>query len=586
MTKQGLETQPSADLQPEGSQGILQEGHYTLSGTSSQCLEGRTPRTSNTLSNQYDVVLTLPYRVIVTGMGVQKYDFDIDDQLHGITADEEGLVEISISPRADFSLVFSNTDSNCTFTQFITTLSQDHRVEITPITEVIPTATPTAQTTRVAVKDGPLQEGIYIYLGYDAGCAVSQTHPDGSALSDRYDLIIPSHDHITLTGDKGQVYEFRIGLTHGFTTDGDMPIEISIFSPTEFNLSFGKDCLYTQHLKHYQDDSSAPTAVLEAQGDCAAFPVLDYANDASTYVPHGEAFEVADQWPTFQLDEGSPLDVSVSQFSFNFWVQRATYVEDDPYFIENEASKTQFTTLLLVDPHKLMFESVGGVQDPAWNFAIEERDYDWHMITVTIDRNEIEGGQFYLDGQFQGTFEPFLFEELDEITVPVMMVQRPSYGPDYLYGAVKDFHFYSCLLAQDTINQISTWGTWVTSTPQAASTPTAIPTVIPTALPTVTSTPFPMYCPASPPSRIQVGIVAGVTHAVAGEVREDLRVRATPNGDRIGAMPEGTQFRVIGGYECAGDRIWWQIETLDHSLTGWVTEGAVPDDYYIEPVRN
>ncbi len=109
-------------------------------------------------------------------------------------------------------------------------------------------------------------------------------------------------------------------------------------------------------------------------------------------------------------------------------------------------------------------------------------------------------------------------------------------------------------------------------------------TPVPT-MPATTPTPFPIICPESPPARVAVGDLAFVTISPAGEERVDLRVRNSAGGERIGALAEGTQFTVIGGPECADGLTWWQIETLDGSLTGWSAEGIAADDYYIQPER-
>jgi len=48
-------------------------------------------------------------------------------------------------------------------------------------------------------------------------------------------------------------------------------------------------------------------------------------------------------------------------------------------------------------------------------------------------------------------------------------------------------------------------------------------------------------------------------------------------------MAEGTIFDVIGGPVCQDGFTWWQIRTLDGSLTGWSAEGSSEDDYFMAP---
>jgi|GEM_PF-3181037 len=102
-------------------------------------------------------------------------------------------------------------------------------------------------------------------------------------------------------------------------------------------------------------------------------------------------------------------------------------------------------------------------------------------------------------------------------------------------------------------------------------------------IPTIAPTPTPVSCAGAPPSRVYVGRQAFVTISEEGETREDLRVRAEPGGERVSSMAEGTIFDVIGGPVCQDGFTWWQIRTLDGSLTGWSAEGSSEDDYFMAP---
>ena len=86
-----------------------------------------------------------------------------------------------------------------------------------------------------------------------------------------------------------------------------------------------------------------------------------------------------------------------------------------------------------------------------------------------------------------------------------------------------------------------------------------------------------MMCPGAPPPRLTVGGQARVTFTDG----TPLRVRATPGGEYITQLPEGTVVQVIGGPQCQGQFTWWQIQTTD-GTQGWSAEGDM-EDYYLEP---
>ncbi len=85
-------------------------------------------------------------------------------------------------------------------------------------------------------------------------------------------------------------------------------------------------------------------------------------------------------------------------------------------------------------------------------------------------------------------------------------------------------------------------------------------------------------CPGAPAPRLIVGNQGRVafTNGVP------LRVRSTPNGNILTQIAEGTSFSVLGGPQCAGGYLWWQIET-PNGQSGWSAEGD-SDGYYVEPI--
>ena len=84
-------------------------------------------------------------------------------------------------------------------------------------------------------------------------------------------------------------------------------------------------------------------------------------------------------------------------------------------------------------------------------------------------------------------------------------------------------------------------------------------------------------CGSGVPQRLEVG---GQGQVIPGQARN--RLRSAPFGDPIGFIETNTIFDVIGGPECNGNILWWQVSTSD-GLTGWTAEG-VDGEAYLEPV--
>jgi hypothetical protein len=79
--------------------------------------------------------------------------------------------------------------------------------------------------------------------------------------------------------------------------------------------------------------------------------------------------------------------------------------------------------------------------------------------------------------------------------------------------------------------------------------------------------------------RLEVGIWGRVGPGDAN----NLRAEPTTQGERIGFIPAGELFQVLGGPSCADGYVWWQVK-YDGAI-GWTAEGnAANADYWLEPL--
>jgi hypothetical protein len=89
----------------------------------------------------------------------------------------------------------------------------------------------------------------------------------------------------------------------------------------------------------------------------------------------------------------------------------------------------------------------------------------------------------------------------------------------------------------------------------------------------------PPICLGAPSARLTVGEQARVTYTDG----TPLNIRATPDGDKLAEIPEGTVVNVLAGPECVGAFNWWQISVVQGAaVSGWSAEGDL-QDYYLEP---
>lgn len=332
---------------------------------------------------------------------------------------------------------------------------------------------------------------------------------------------------------------------------------------------------------------------------------LGQTNGAQTFIgwsPDGQqvAFSGAEALVIVNADGSHPREVEIEPGSLaaTVWSPDATHI-----------AAAGFDGAYLIDVMTLQAEQLASYRRPlpgcgcAVSFSPDSR---WLALPVTtesgagvrvIDLQTDASYDVTLDGYLDNTrFSPDSLRLLVAVTGFSDEIdyshQREVYGTairllNLENRAVRDIKFIAGgfrvawppsldFTALDAISTIFT----PTVTPTPSLTPTS--TLTSTPPPTFTPTATPIVCDGAPPTRLRVGMSARVTIAPPDQPRQDLRVRDAPNGERIASLSEGTQFTIIGSPVCAGDYLWWPIETLDGSVKGWSAEGALPDAYFIE----
>jgi hypothetical protein len=85
-------------------------------------------------------------------------------------------------------------------------------------------------------------------------------------------------------------------------------------------------------------------------------------------------------------------------------------------------------------------------------------------------------------------------------------------------------------------------------------------------------------CPGFAALRLVVG---GLGRVVENLPPNNVRSEPTINSQRLGEIPGGGVFTVIGGPVCAGNYAWWQVDY--NGLIGWTAEGE-GQTYWLEPM--
>lgn len=89
-----------------------------------------------------------------------------------------------------------------------------------------------------------------------------------------------------------------------------------------------------------------------------------------------------------------------------------------------------------------------------------------------------------------------------------------------------------------------------------------------------------LNCPNALATRLAAASRARVTFTDG----TPLRVREVPGKSArvLKTIPEGTEIFILEGPQCKDEGVWWRMQTLNGSVSGWVMEGE-KGVYYLEP---
>jgi hypothetical protein len=89
----------------------------------------------------------------------------------------------------------------------------------------------------------------------------------------------------------------------------------------------------------------------------------------------------------------------------------------------------------------------------------------------------------------------------------------------------------------------------------------------------------PSPCLGAPAIRLAIGTGGRIT--LGNGLGVNIRETAGITGTLITALPDGTEFQVADGPQCADSMNWWKISTSD-GIAGWAAEGN-ESNYLLEP---
>lgn len=179
----------------------------------------------------------------------------------------------------------------------------------------------------------------------------------------------------------------------------------------------------------------------------------------------GEAFCLDGQQDYIEITKDKGIIIGKEDFSLAVWFKSNN--QDLVTIVDQRDEKTQKSTK---GYSLFLYEGRPGLQmgdkDDGWycrsgdptaactNWIIDDyvADGEWHHLAVTVDRDQLDGIRFYLDGKFVAKKDPTLFQGSLATANPMRVGSRSSSKSSLFDGAIGEVGVYNYLLPPEQIS--------------------------------------------------------------------------------------------------------------------------------------
>ena len=147
-----------------------------------------------------------------------------------------------------------------------------------------------------------------------------------------------------------------------------------------------------------------------------------------------------------EVSHNSMLNVGTEDFYITAWI-KTTQMSFGT--IANKGSETQGYTFY-INGGKLGFRLATN-RDIYYNSDNSIADDEWHLVTVTVDRDNPEGGLIYVDSNLVKVFDPTEHAVSLDNSEPLRIASSPIDGVGLFQGLIDEVAIFNTVLAQEDI---------------------------------------------------------------------------------------------------------------------------------------
>ncbi|MEM7531481.1 MAG: LamG-like jellyroll fold domain-containing protein [Chloroflexota bacterium] len=162
-----------------------------------------------------------------------------------------------------------------------------------------------------------------------------------------------------------------------------------------------------------------------------------------------------------EVADHAQIEMSEHDFSVSAWVRtslndvKQTILDKRGFSdFDNSVTETGYAVFLRIDGAPTLRLADGASNRGNFSSGISVNDGEWHLVTVTVDRNNPAGGRWHIDGILRSTFNPTQMQDSLNNAGNLTIGRNAINDNEFFTGSLDEVEVYERALTPDEITRM------------------------------------------------------------------------------------------------------------------------------------
>lgn len=153
----------------------------------------------------------------------------------------------------------------------------------------------------------------------------------------------------------------------------------------------------------------------------------------------------------FIAPAAAPLDFGTGDFAIDFWIKVANGTTGVMTVLDKLNSKGYTLNINNGVPEIFIND---GYSTGTFNCGVNIADNSWHLVAISVERNNSSGGKWYIDGNSTSVFNPTILNHSISNTSALLMGKRALGSPQYLKGSLDELELFNTIITGEQLQEL------------------------------------------------------------------------------------------------------------------------------------